>query len=177
MHRLFFALLPNDDTLQSLQQISTALPLSSRQRIPAENWHITLAFIGSVNEALVPKIIEVTTPIRMPEITLVFDQLEYWRSPRIVCLTCSQSVLAAVNLVIHLSTQLTALGLQLDPRPYCPHVTLARHIHNPLTTLFKPIIWNAQQFALMESVSSPLGVVYQPLQFWQLTSHLPNEAE
>lgn len=168
MRRLFFALLPDDNTRQMLQHISTALPLSSRQRIPAENWHITLAFIGSVNEALVPKIIAVTLPIRMPAITLVFDQLAYWRGAGVLCLTCSQPELAVANLVIHLSTLLAVLGLTLDPRPYCPHVTLARHIREQPTVIFNPIIWRAKQFALMESVSSPSGVIYRPLQFWQL---------
>lgn len=168
MRRLFFALWPDDNTRQALQQISTALPLSSRQRIAAENWHVTLAFIGNVNEALIPNIIAIAMAIRMPAITLVFDQLDYWRSPKVLCLTCSQPALAATNLVTQLSTPLTALGLTLDTRPYCPHLTLARHIHDKPPAVFKPIIWNANQFALVESISSPAGVIYQPLQFWQL---------
>ncbi|MDD1615377.1 MAG: 2'-5' RNA ligase [Methylococcaceae bacterium NSP1-2] len=168
MSRLFFALLPDDNTRQALQQISTALPLSSRQ---------TLAFIGPVEDELVPKIIDITMPVRMPTISLVFDQLEYWRKAKVLCLTCSQPELAAANLVTHLSTLLAALNIKLDTRPYCPHLTLARHIREQPTAVFKPIIWDANQFALMESISSPAGVVYQPLQFWQLVQPLPNQAE
>ncbi len=168
MRRLFFALWPDDNTRQVLQQINTALPLSSRQRIPAENWHVTLVFIGNVNEALVPNIIAIATSIRMPAITLVFDQLVYWSRPKVLCLTCSQPTLAAANLVTQLSTPLAALGLTLDTRPYCPHVTLARHIRDESTAVFEPIIWNANQFALVESVNSSSGVIYRPLQFWQL---------
>ena len=108
MRRLFFALLPDNNTRQALQQISTALPLSSRQRTPAENWHVTLAFIGSVNEELVPKIIEMTMPVKMPTITLIFDQLDYWHRAKVLCLTCSQPALAATNLVTHVSTLLAA---------------------------------------------------------------------
>lgn len=170
MSRLFFALWPDDNTRQAIQQISTALPLSSRQRTRAELWHITLVFIGNVDEALVPKIIETTTiPIDAPEtITLVFDQLEYWRRAGVLCLTCSQPALVASNLVTQLSTPLLELGLKLDTRPYCPHLTLARHVRELPTAVFQPLIWSASAFALVESVSSPAGVIYQPLQFWQL---------
>ena len=169
MRRLFFALLPDDNSRQALQQISTALPLSSRQRTRAENWHVTLVFIGSVNEEIIPKIIAATMPIKMPSVTLVFDQLEYWHGAKILCLTCSQAELTVANLVAQLSTPLVDLDIKLDTRPYCPHLTLARHIHEKPTAVFKPIILNANEFALMESVSDPSGVIYRPLQFWQLT--------
>jgi 2'-5' RNA ligase len=86
MPRLFFALLPNDDTKKALQQLSTTLPLSTWQRTRAENWHIT----GNVNAATVPKIINATMPISTQAFTLVFDQLEFWRKKGIVCLTCSE---------------------------------------------------------------------------------------
>lgn len=168
MRRLFFALWPDDDTRQTLQHISAALPLSSRQRVVAENWHITLVFIGNVDEALVPKVIDVAMPISVPAITLVFDQLEYWHRAGVLCLTCSQPELTAANLVTQLSTPLAELGIQLDTRPYRPHITLGRHIRELPTADFQPIIWYANKFALVESVSSPSGVIYRPLQFWQL---------
>lgn len=166
MRRLFFALLPNDHTKQALQQISTTLPLSSRQRIHAENWHVTLVFIGNINAALLPKIIASTLNIKMPTITLVFDQLQYWRKAEILCLTCSQSEPTLSNLVAQLSTPLSDLGLKLDTRPYCPHITIARHIRARTTSVFQPIIWAAEQFALVESVNSATGVIYQPLRFY-----------
>ena len=164
--RLFFALLPDDHTQQALQQLSTALPLTTRQRIRAENFHITLVFIGSVNKELMPKIIELAQPIKIQAMSLVFDQLEYWRGADVLCLTCSRPEPLLTNLVTQLSTPLADLEIKLDTRPYCPHVTLARHIHELPTTKFQPITWNAQQFALMESVSDTSGVIYQPLQVW-----------
>jgi 2'-5' RNA ligase len=87
-----------------------------------------------------------------------------------LCLTCSQPEPTVARLVTQLSTPLAELGIQLDTRPYCPHITLARHIRELSTVDFQPVIWSASQFALVESVSSPTGVIYQPLQFWQLTN-------
>jgi 2'-5' RNA ligase len=170
MRRLFFALWPDDTVRQVLQHISAALPLSSRQRVSAENWHITLAFIGNVDEVLVPNIVDAAIPISAPAITLVFDQLEYWHKAGVLCLTCSQPESTVAHLVSQLSTPLINLGIQLDTRPYCPHITLARHVRELPTAAFQSVIWTAKQFALVESVSSPTGVIYQPLQFWQLTN-------
>ena len=169
MRRLFFALWSDDNIRQAVQHISAALPLSSRQRVSAENWHITLVFMGSVHDALVPHIIDAAMPISAPPVTLVFDQLQYWHRAGVLCLTCSQPEPTAAHLVAQLSTPLAELGIQLDTRPYCPHITLARHIRELLTADFQPLSWSAKQFALLESVSSPTGVIYQPLQFWQLT--------
>jgi 2'-5' RNA ligase len=169
MRRLFFALWPDDSIRDALQHISAALPLSSRQRVSAENWHITLVFMGSVDESLIPNLIEAAMPISAPAITLVFDQLEYWHRAGVLCLTCSQPEPTAAYLVAQLSTPLAELGIHLDARPYCPHITLARHIRELPTADFQPVSWSASQFALVESVSSPTGVIYQPLQFWQLT--------
>lgn len=168
IRRLFFALLPDDSTKQALQQISASLLLSSRQRVRTENWHITLVFIGHVDDTVMSNIIETAMLINTPEMTVVFDQLEYWRGAGIACLTCSQPEPTIANLVTQLSIPLTALGLQLDTRPYCPHVTLARHVHELPTAVFQPIMWNANQFTLMESVSDPSGVIYRPLKCWQL---------
>jgi len=169
MRRLFFALWPDNTVRQALQHISAALPLSFRQRVSAENWHITLAFIGNVDEVLVPNIVDAAIPISAPAITLVFDQLEYWHRAGVLCLTCSQPDLTVAHLVSQLSTPLINLGIQLDTRPYCSHITLARHVRELSILDFQPVIWTAKQFALVESVSSPTGVIYQPLQFWQLT--------
>lgn len=170
MRRLFFALWSDDSIREALQHLSAALPLSSRQRVSAENWHITLVFIGNVDEALLPHIIDAAMPISAPAITLVFDQLTHWRRAGVLCLTCSQPEQAAAQLVTQLSTPLAELGIQLDTRPYCPHITLARHVRELPTADFQPLSWSAKQFALVESVSSPTGVIYRPLQFWQLTN-------
>ncbi len=166
MPRLFFALLPDEDTKEVLQQLSTTLLLSTRQRTRAENWHVTLVFIGNVNAAMVPKIIHAAMPIKTQAFTLVFDQLEFWRKKGIVCLTCSEPEAIVNNLVAQLSTPLADLDLKLDARPYYPHLTLARRVQEKPTAVLEPIVWNAQQFALVESLNSDSGVIYRPLRVW-----------
>jgi RNA 2',3'-cyclic 3'-phosphodiesterase len=170
MPKLFFALLPDDNTRQELQLISSSLALNSRQRICAELWHITLVFIGHVDKTLAAKITEAAMSINSPVFTLVFDQLEYWRKAGIVCLTCSQLEPLINTLVTQLSTPLIELGVKLDTRPYRAHLTLARHCQEQPTAEFKPITWSASQFVLMESLNDVSGVFYRTLQGWQLAS-------
>jgi RNA 2',3'-cyclic 3'-phosphodiesterase len=175
MPKLFFALLPDDDTRQELQLLSSTLALNSRQRIRAELWHITLVFIGHVDKTLAAKITESAMSINSPVFTLMFDQLEYWRKAGIVCLTCSQPDPLINRLVTQLSTPLIQLDVKLDTRPYCPHLTLARHCQEPPMVEFKPIVWSASQFVLMESLNDVSGVFYQTLQGWQLASIAQSE--
>lgn len=167
MRRIFLALWPDTATRKRVQHIIAGLHLSPRQRVSAINLHVTLAFIGSVEDRLLPTIVQSMAAIKAKPFTLCFDQLCYWRKPRILCLTSSQPDAAVFQLVADLSASLAALPIELDKRPYNPHVTLARHMTVQTEFDFEPILWRAEEFALVESVSSRAGVVYQPLHTWR----------
>ncbi len=50
MPRLFFALWPDPPTRTALAMLVDGLPLVGGRRVPAENLHLTLAFLGNVDE-------------------------------------------------------------------------------------------------------------------------------
>jgi 2'-5' RNA ligase len=164
---LFLALWPDEATQRQVHGIAAGLYLSPRQRVSMENLHVTLVFIGPVDDELLPVIAQQMANIKAPPFTLRFDELSYWRKPRILCLTCSKPDAAALRLAADLSAPLTALGIDLDTRPYSPHVTLARHVAVKPEIAFEPLLWRAAGFALVESVSTRTGVVYQPLHNWR----------
>jgi 2'-5' RNA ligase len=166
MRRLFLALWPDEATRKQVQRIAAGLHLSPRQQVKAENHHVTLVFIGGVEDQLLPAIMQPMAAIKAEPFTLRFDQLSFWRKPRILCLTCSQPDAAALQLVADLSAPLAALQIDLDTRPYSPHVTLARHVTAKPEIAFEPLLWRAAGSALVESVSTRAGVVYQPLHSW-----------
>jgi 2'-5' RNA ligase len=105
--------------------------------------------------------------IKAEPFTLRFDQLSYWRKPRILCLTCSRPDAAALQLAADISAPLAALQIDLDTRPYSPHVTIARHVTVKPEIVFEPLPWRAEEFALVESVATRNGTVYQPLHTWR----------
>lgn len=167
MRRLFLALWPTEATRKQVQNITADLHLSPRQRVKADNLHVTLVFIGGIEDELLPAIVQPMADIKAEPFALRFDQLSYWRKPRILCLTCSQFDEVVLKLVADLSAPLAALDIDLDTRPYKPHITLARHVTVKPELGFEPLQWDAESFALVESVSTRDGVVYQPLHAWR----------
>jgi 2'-5' RNA ligase len=168
MRRLFLALWPDDATRRHVKKIAAGLHLSPRQRVKTQNIHVTLVFIGQVEDELLPAISQRMAAIEAHSFTVTFDELSYWRKPRILCLTCSNPDAAALRLAADITAPLVTLGVRVDTRPYVPHLTLARHVAGKPEIAFEPLHWHASGFALVESVRTPDGTVYQPLGTWPL---------
>ncbi|MFA6163784.1 MAG: RNA 2',3'-cyclic phosphodiesterase [Methylobacter sp.] len=74
----------------------------------------------------------------------------------------------AVALAAALDAAVASCDIQTDKRPYLPHITLARHVRHLPDINFKPIVWRAESFCLVESCSEPDGVQYKVIQQWPL---------
>lgn len=75
---------------------------------------------------------------------------------------------AVSSLVSQLSIAARQLGIELDERPYKPHVTLLRKAKSQVDIDFNPIHWQADSFCLMESCSTPTGVEYRVIERWAM---------
>jgi 2'-5' RNA ligase len=168
--RLFFALWPDDETRQALARLSRTLGVEPFKWVQPHNLHVTLAFLGQVGSDVGLSVKQSAAAIAVPAFELVFDTLSYWGCPKILCLTCRQAVpdeamvLAAALMEVALNC-----GLQIDTRPYIPHITLARKARYLPDAQFEPIIWPAETFCLVESCSGPDGVCYKVIQQWPLS--------
>jgi RNA 2',3'-cyclic 3'-phosphodiesterase len=101
--------------------------------------------------------------------TLTLDRLGYWPRPRIVWAGTGTTPDALRDLVAHLNTALSACGYQPEQRPYQAHVTLSRKAQAaPRRRDTPPIVWPAEEFCLVESVSEEHGSVYRVLARWPL---------
>lgn len=166
--RLFFALWPDEQTRQALTHLSHVVGSSGKQVSP-HNFHVTLAFLGNVDQATTVLIKQGASDIIEEPFELIFTGVSYWQQPKILCLTCNTLPQQAVDLAIKLDAMATQCGLQLDKRPWVPHITLIRHAqfipHQPI----EPISWRADAFCLVESCSEPEGVCYRVLESWPLS--------
>jgi 2'-5' RNA ligase len=185
MSRLFFALWPDDQTRQGLEQLRHAIQVAGVKPVNPQNLHVTLVFIGGVDSALELLIKQSVADISVEPFVLTFDQLSYWSRPRILSLTCKQpaqhdcmdaggrathgAVAECVLLAAALDAAVASCGIQTDKRPYLPHITLARHVRHLPDINFKPIVWQAESFCLVESCSEPDGVQYKVIQQWPFT--------
>lgn len=168
MKRLFFALWPDQATRAKIDQLNQSLFCKHLKKVRPDNLHVTLAFMGRVDEKTEREIRQSIPDITAEPITIFFDQLTSWSDAGVLCLTTSKQPQQIINLVEQLKIVIGAYGVELDSRPYTAHVTLARKAQPNPTTILTPICWHAMSFALVESVSTARGVNYQVLESWPL---------
>jgi 2'-5' RNA ligase len=169
-HRLFFALWPGDDLRSALAPRIRALqPEGVGRPQRPDQWHATLEFLGSVPASRVAVAREAAEQVRAEPCEIVFDAVEYWRRPEVLCLVARVLPPALDALVTQLRAGLAARGFEPDSRPFHAHLTLARKVHAPVAVVpFQPLPWPVADFALVESITDRSGSVYTPLAKWPL---------
>lgn len=170
--RLFFALWPDAVLRDTIYKATRkAVRASGGKPVPAANFHITLAFLGSLAPEAAEAARAAATGIRGQAFELVLDKFGFWPQPGVAWLGASRVPEAGRRLAEQLASALRAGGLQLDPKPFVPHVTLARKVGKPSDFgSVKPIPWAARGFVLVRSVTDPSGSEYSVLQGWPLAA-------
>lgn len=164
--RLFFALWPDPDTRRKLAQLSRSTGMKALKPTPPHNYHVTLVFIGNVDDASEQSIKQQIAGISSEPFTITFDHLNYWPKPKVLCLTSRQPTPQLITLAQALTEAVASCGIQTDPKPYVPHVTLARQSSPWVDRACEPLLWYADSFFLVESCSGDNGVMYQVKEQW-----------
>ena len=163
--RLFFALWPDHRQRDRLRDvIAPVAKLVEGRPVDRRNWHVTLAFIGTFPANRVPYLLEHAAEIEVEPFRLLFDRLEYWPRPRVASLCAANVPREMQALVDNLNGMLLDLGVRLEDRAYRPHITVVRN-PRPVTTarLGQRATTDWSGFELVESISVPGGVRYEPL--------------
>lgn len=171
--RLFFALWPDTALRETIYKATRPVVRASGGKpVPADNFHITLLFLGSLvpEQAAVAR--EVAGAVRSEAFQLVLDRLGFWPQPRVVWLGAEQVPRAAGELATGLTSALRARGLRLEVAPFVPHVTLARKVSRPGSFgQLTAVQWPAKAFVLVRSAVGPAGSNYTVLEEWPLAAH------
>ncbi len=128
--RLFYGLaLPDAVRAETARLSEKASSLMPGRYIPPVSHHMTLAFIGEVDESRLADVQQILT-----------DTLTHFPVPR-VTLTCSDFFKRPQNgiLIVRAECALSPLhdalcdalireNLPVDPKPFAAHITLARHV-------------------------------------------------
>jgi 2'-5' RNA ligase len=172
--RLFFGLeLDAKTTLQVAEWRDRQLACAG-QPVPPANFHITLAFIGSLGEAAVERLcLAAGEWVARGEVcgaTLELDRTGYWHKPGIYWLGPTTWPGQLTRLAQKLNSLGSAVGGKLDRNPFQPHITLYRHCNEaPPAPSHPPAIALTYQYcALFESRQGRQGVSYHVLQDWNL---------
>ena len=163
--RVFFGLWPDPRQRDRLRDVINSVARNVEGRaVDRRNWHITLAFVGDVEERRIPELHERAGLIKMEPFRLSFDRLEHWTRPKVACLVTPTVPADLQNLVSSLNSLMQDVGVIPEDRTYRPHITVSRNAR-AFTTLRlsqrETTEWS--EFELIESVSGPGGVSYTPL--------------
>ena len=174
MKRLFFALWPDADVRSQLAGVAESLPDKSGRRIQPENLHITLVFLGNVQERIIPELTDGANQLKMPGFSLQINRSGWWKRPKVIWLAPEYTPPPLLRLVEQINQLSKRAGLSIEQRNYQPHLTIARKVNHPADNLrFDPIHWRVKDFCLIESVTCQRGASYQVRQSWPL-SHAPS---
>ena len=168
--RLFFAFWPDEATRAQLAHVTRkAVHGSGGRPVAVENLHSTVAFLGSVAEDRLGQVAAAAAGLRHAPLEFTLDSLEHWAKPGLLCLACSRPPDSAGVLAASLAKLLLEQGLTPDPKPYRPHITIARKVLKPHELgAVHPVIWPVDAIALVESVTAPEGPRYTVLEQWPL---------
>jgi 2'-5' RNA ligase len=153
--RLFFALPCAPAQRRAIAQWRRALELRSGRPVPAENFHLTLIFLGAIAVTQIPAICAAAASVPTPSepLRVALDHLDVWHRTGILLLAPAHEALALRQFVYALQQALLPLGLLEAPREFRPHLTLMRDFREPLPESSNPPNFHlrADHFSLFES--------------------------
>lgn len=169
--KLFFSLWPDENTRQQLAAIAKAYPAAG-VKMPPANLHLTLVFIGYVDQQMQSCLEGVADEIRMPAFDITIDCIDqfgqkiHWSGS-----SHPPAELFGLQRTLTQACQ-DRCGYQPETRPYRPHVTLERKPKRKLSgSIDTPVVWHADSFSLIESLASDITgqpPTYRPLRRWPL---------
>lgn len=162
--RLFLALVPPPGLRGRLGELANAAHAQcGGRRMPDETLHLTLAFLGEVEEAQALELAEWVQGLVIESGEWHLDRWGCFRQPGIVWLGGPSPALAALQ--ARLWDTLEAQGLGPRPARFIPHVTLLRRADSlsldalPRTNLS----WAYNQLTLIHSITDARGARYRTL--------------
>ena len=170
MSRLFFALWPDDRVRAELaaQRDRIAHDYAGRATRP-DTLHLTLLFLGEVDELRVPTLLACGDRIKSVAFQLRIDACAHFREARVACLGGTEPPAALTDLHRALLTEVRAAQFSVDESVYQPHITMARSctiFPSPHPT---PIVdWPVESFVLIDSRRTEAGAIYRVLKYWPL---------
>lgn len=153
--------------------------------VDPRQYHVTLKFLGDVQEALLPRIEAALGRAALGQgpFDLEFGGIGAFprvQSPSVIWAGCGSGAETLANLAARVEAEMAAIGFAPEPRPFSPHLTLGRaRERGPAPALTAAIKRSASsQFGkitvdrilLMKSVLTPGGPIYSLLKSVNLTA-------
>ncbi len=168
--RLFFAAFPTPAVRRwtASTVAGIGLPKDAR-RVAAENYHMTIAFVGGASPEQAIALRAIGAAMRCPPFDVCFDTCEYWQKSEVVAAVASRCPAVLLELHRALRADFERLNLPADAIAFRAHVTLARKVTQaPVLKAMSPFSWTVHDFQLTRSARSAEGSVYTVVDRWPL---------
>lgn len=134
--RLFVAVDLSEDARRQIavqqQRIAAALggTIRSLKWVRAEHAHLTLVFLGRVDDSQVPSVVDALgRDVDRPSFEMILDGVGVFPprgAPRVLWVGVAAGAPELSDLQRLMTERVTALGIELEDRPFHPHLTLGR---------------------------------------------------
>jgi 2'-5' RNA ligase len=178
--RLFIAIEFSDDIKRLLNRLRTDIP--GARWVPMGQIHLTLAFLGEVDDITLKLLSERLTTIRSPGFQLRFSGTGCFpdrRRPRVLWVGLEPEPRLS-ELAERVRDAVTACNIPREERTFSPHITLAR-LKFPATREAFGFLDQSQQpeipsvtvgeFILFQSQLTPQGAIHTPVRRFPLIHH------
>ena len=166
--KVFLALWPDNLLRKKIDDIAKSLDADGKP-VPIKNLHITLVFLGYVNEATLLCIKNFVKTVKVNPFELKIDKTGNFKQ-KIFWLGCKQipDELIQLQQVLEVGLQ-KHCGYRPESRLYIPHITLIRKLTKPISIeLTRPIIWPVNSVSLVQSEQGESSPIYFELSSWDL---------
>lgn len=150
-----------------LSHIQDKLSLSGR-RIPPEQLHMTLRFLGDLTERQYNSLLSQLPTMELPRFTLSLEQLGCFPRASVVWIGPTEVPATLVALNQELNNRCGSLKLTPPHRAYRPHITLFRHPCLPELPAITPLIYRPSELCLYQSIHTEQGPYYRIQARWPL---------
>lgn len=177
--RTFIAIEIPDAVRQEIAQVQEQLK-KSEERISwtkPGNIHLTLKFLGDVDENRIPAVIEAVAQAveSMPAFRFNIRGIGAFpniRGPRVLWVGVENETNELLRIADNLEEELAQLGFAKEKRKFSPHLTIARvrsSVSRGFVEAFQQVTFDAgeveaTEVAVIKSQLQPQGAIYTPLQ-------------
>nr|PZN36092.1 MAG: RNA 2',3'-cyclic phosphodiesterase [Actinomycetota bacterium] len=168
---VFAAVRPSQDAVVAIHHATAEMPIPGR-RTPPENWHLTLRYLGRVEEVVYERFLHGLGGLaEVAPFRVVMGGVGAFPNPRRATVVWAGVAEGeeGLGLLAEIAEEAAvAAGLEPEDRPFRPHLTLSR-VHPPadVTGLLGepvPARWKVAEVIVYRSVHGRGGVSYEPLE-------------
>lgn len=168
--RTFFSVAPDHETACKISQWSELCWPALGRRIPVQNYHITMAFLGDTDETSLKQIAQMLESFDHPSFLVNLNEVRYLASSDVLTIGPGEITEELDTLNKKCRQVARRIGARGGSKQFTPHLTLARKLNSPPpSALLEPnFSFVARSLELWSSVRLSQGAQYNTVGTWEL---------